>query len=181
MRKGYQVMIDEVELIEKKIDKAVKVRGDRFRIEKAENLLTYWAFSHLTHENHIEIEVGYTSESVINGLNSSQGYKPFCFNLKTNAKSTRPQGQSKIPMGGVTYADTNSSRSRQIDAMFIREFSERARMLLIGLFLPPATYGSGILSDAKICQAFNFKPRRGSQIRVQGVALVVENLLSTPA
>jgi len=174
-------MIDDVELIKKKIDKAVKGRGNKFRIEKAENLLTYWAFSHLTHENHIEIDVGYTSESVINALNSSPGYKPFCFNMKTNAKSTRPQGQSKIPMGGVTYADTNGSRSKQIDAIFIREFSARARMLLIGLFLPPATYGSGTLSNAKICQVFNFKPRRGSQIRCQGVALVVENLLSVSA
>ena len=171
----------KVELIEKKIGNAVKIRGDRFRIEKAENLLTYWAYSHLTHENHIEIEAGYTSESVISDLNSSAGYKPFCFNMKTNAKSTRPQGQSKIPMGGVVFADTNASRSRQIDAMFVRSFSERARMLLIGLFLPYAAYGSGVLSDAKICQVFNFKPRRGSQIRREGLALVVENLLSVSA
>lgn len=156
------------------------------RIEKAKDLLNFWAFSLWTlsqpaERRRVHPKVGYVGQSIVTQILSGKRYNPFCFKTKTNAKQTRPGLTSKIPIGGDFDENSNIDRASKICEILEENFSEMQIRLLYALFVPPCAYsesGERRLTDAQIAKVANFKPPRACKIKMKAIELVVVEMLS---
>lgn len=160
---------------------------ESYRIEKARNLMAFWAWYHyLQHQQRTaELVAGSTGRSILVGFVGGKVYKPFCFKKKTNAQQTRSKRSSTEPVGGRIGSLSKVDRVNEIDALFDANFSDRACRLLLGLFVPPEAYlecidreKRRVLKDSEIARLLGFKPARACQIKIQSIGLVVTELLS---
>lgn len=154
-----------------------------YRVDKATMLLTYWAFALYRGNKFVEPETGYCASRPV-GPSAGKAYKPFCFKLKTNAKSTRAKASGSEPMGGAASAETMQRRSERIDALFAEKFTPRQRMIVFALFVPRSLLNDDaskqLKSDRDIANYFDINPKRASEIKQKAVKLVVLEFL-TPA
>lgn len=165
--------------------------GKNFRVEKAINLLHYWAYRHFTGRENIEQGSHATGSSPLLSMNLSATYKPFCFKMKTNGKQDRPSGKSSIPLGHVMQTETNDRRAEAIDALLAEKFRPRTRLMVFYLFVPRVAFAdafegpehvrvekAGKLTDQQIAIAAGFIPKRASQAKIKAVNLVAAHVLS---
>lgn len=154
-------------------------RLSRVRIEKANDLLSFWAYAHWAYQNRVEVKVGYTGGCILTEFQGGKEYKPFCFKKKTNGKETRQKLGSRIPIGGSVDVNTKLDRAIRIDEIFQENFSVRQLTLLWALYIPPIVYGAEKrLTDAKIARVLGFKPSWACQVKYKSVELVVLELFS---
>lgn len=158
-----------------------KLHPEAHRIERAENLMTFWAWHRFRESlgKTIEFSSGYSGESVLLSFSGGNEYKPFCFKIKTNAKQTREKRCSEEPLGGGIGGYSKRDYAYRVERLWQNNFPPKQIMLLMGLHLPPEAYGATKkLTDAKISRIFQFKPARACQIKFTAMRLVVTELLS---
>lgn len=162
-----------------------------FRVEKAINLLHYWAYRQYTGRQNIEQGAHHTGGNPITSVNPSKTYNPFCFKIKTNAKQDRPHSKSSIPLGHVMQTETNDRRAEAIDLVLAEHFRPRTRTMIFYLFVPRAVFADAFegtdqekqeraasLTDRQIATAYGFTAPRACQAKNRAIALVAKEVLS---
>lgn len=152
---------------------------ESYRIERAENLLAFWAWQHFKGAK-VELGAGYCGESVLLAFTGGSSYKPFCFKLKTNAKETRGKKGSQEPLGGGGgFVGEKQRKAARVDLLLTDRFNERQIRFLLGVFMPPEAYGADKpLTQGSIAKALGFKMSRASQIRAEAIRLVVVEMFT---
>jgi hypothetical protein len=155
--------------------------GTEYRIQKAEDLLTKWAF--LTYLNRGDFEYYATTSggNILASANTCKNYNPAGFKTKVNAKQDRPQGKSKPPTGAVR-TETIEKRVKAITKLLATEFSPRAQTLLFMLFLPRSIYKAHKLPidicDRDIALICEYSPQHAKKLKAKAIYLVALHELS---
>lgn len=151
-------------------------------IDRAEQLLSHWAFYKHTGREPIEFSGGYTGASVISkAIDAAPAFNPVGLNTKiTHATATRSKGKSKAPMGGCASGRTEREQLRAVD-IIVGTFSPLQQKFLLAVYLAPSAYGQTKRpTDAKLAAVFGIKASYASRIKGQLIEDVVRHLYAAP-